>query len=620
MPNLVGIIHPYAFQPSSVMGKITKTYESVPNSIPFRFFRSKNLEVGTWNLTVGCHNQKSIWTFFSGFLYNKPALITQLKVEGYKIKDENDLLAYAYDAWGESCIEKLDGPFFIVIYDEKKERLLLSLDRMGQKSLYWVDQGNYFLFGSDIKGILATGLVSQNPSPSSLSSYLYFGYIPQDYSAIQSINKLLPGNTLTISLKRQYQLKNYWSLSQAFMQNKGDSFEGAMDRFGALLKDKVSLFPDSKQPLSIEWNTQVGAGLLNYETFHCRSRELLTTIAESKKQEQLANPFQWNLTPYALSIESVLDDLPQLVWMLDEPIADLKAISRWYLAKTSGPHLFSSMGFEELFALHERYHIRWVDSSSFTTSIVQDLAHTPPWLRDRWIRPFLQAIHPPSAFRMLRNIDIDSRQVRYLNYIALFKGPSRKFVSHRLYPFFDPEVFAQRFHRLSTLSHSINPALYFDLKTSLPDLTLFQYERLFPPNGVQVHQPFLTNDFLDFASSLPGIYSQSKQTQEESFIDHYLKQHNIELPMLKAHRVEAEWSQSSRLRKIFKSLQHGRLVEDEWIDPLWIERQLKPRVMTPLAFQQMWSLLMLELWIRLFIVRPVDTIDPKLKTEQIMDI
>jgi asparagine synthase (glutamine-hydrolysing) len=619
MPSIVGILHPFAFQPSQIMNKISKTYETLPGSTPFRFFRSKNLEVGTWNLHIECNLSKTKWVFFSGFLYNKDTLITDLKERGFPADHDFNFLVYAYEAWGEAFIEKLDGPFFIIIYDEKEKRVTLALDRMGQKSLYWVDQGNYFLFGSDLKGILATGLVSQNPSSSSFASYLYFGYIPQDFSAIQSINKLLPGNTLTLNLKKQYQIKNYWSLGQSFMQNKRESTQGAMDRFGLLMKQKMRLFSESETPLSIEWNSTTGSSLLNYEIFHMRPKEKLTTLAQNFS-EQTENPFSWKVEGYQTSLDTLLDELPKLVWTLDEPIADLKTVSRWNLAKKAqsrGEHLVTSLGFDEIFALHKRYHTSWIESSGLNSSIIQDLAHFPPTIRDQWIRPLLQWIHPPSAYRLLRNIDIDSRQVRYLNYIALFKGASRKFVSPRLYPFFDPEVFAQRFHRLSRLSHTLNPALYFDLKTGLPDSTLFQYERLFP--GVGVHTPFLTKDFLIFASSLPGIYGESIKKGDKLFIDRYLDEHQITLPILPSCPLESQWSSSKRLREIFKTLKRGRIFEDEWVDPHWIERQLKPREMTPLAFRQMWSLLMLELWIRLFIVRPVDTANPSQTTEQLLN-
>lgn len=625
MPNIIGVLHPFAFQPSQIMGKISQTYEKLPDTTPSRFFRVKNLEIGTWNLSVHSNLQKNIWLFFSGVIYNEKSLMQELKQEGYAQYNSQDWLVYAFEAWGEALFKKIDGPFFIVIFDKIQERVHLSLDRMGQKSLYWCDTGSYFFFGSDIKGLLSTGLVSQNPSVSSLSAYLYFGYIPQDLSAIQSVNKLLPGHVLTLNLKKNYQLKPYWSLSQTYQTSKACSFSETCDTFGSLLLSQIKQSTSHEGCSGIELNETLGSALLNYEAFHKEERQKLLSLAAPFHsfipQEETAKTQAWNIEKKIINLDEVLDELPKILWCLDEPVADLNVIRVWSLAKLAKgktSHLLLATGFEELFALHERYFLNWGANGGPSYSLIQALAHAPAKLRDRWICPLLSCFSTRSAFRLLRNIDIDKRQLLYLNHTALFKGVSRKVVSPFLYPFFDPEVFVQRFHRISTLPASLNPSLYFDLKTLLPDSKLFQYERLFPLHGLQAHQIFLSNAFINLASTLPEI-PELKGGTKEDFIHQMLAKGNRKFssPPNRAY-FETKWSTSPRVKKIFHSLKRGRLVEDDWINPQWIDRQLKPSEMTPLAFQQMWALLILELWFKLFIIRPVDIIDYELTTEELL--
>ncbi|MCH9703431.1 MAG: hypothetical protein K0U13_01435, partial [Chlamydiae bacterium] len=197
MPSLAGVIYPNAFAQTNLIRSISPTFSHCPSSQPFRTFNYKNIEIGSWNLQMNSNCKKSIWTTLYGSIHNRCQLSKELKDAGFVIENSDDatLAVLAYEAWGAaSLFEKIDGPFAIALFDEEKEALYLGIDRMGQKALYWTFQNDHFLFSTEIKGLLASGIVPQVASNTALSSFLFFGFIPQDYSAIEGVNKLVPGH------------------------------------------------------------------------------------------------------------------------------------------------------------------------------------------------------------------------------------------------------------------------------------------------------------------------------------------------------------------------------------------------------------------------------------------
>lgn len=236
MSHIAGIIYPSAFQVTDLIGSIGLAFSTHPEC---QYFRYKNLELGAWNTSICANERKNIWAFLDGQIYNAPELREQLKKQGFKFTQEDDalLLVHAYDAWEEDFLSHLNGPFALAVFDEEKETLLIARDRLGQKPLYWTTQGEYWLFSTEIKGLLTSGIVPQTPSIDALASYLCFGFIPQDLAAIQDVNKILPGHYLKVDLSRQALIGQYWSLSQQYKAKTFLSPEGVYDQFGKTLQE-----------------------------------------------------------------------------------------------------------------------------------------------------------------------------------------------------------------------------------------------------------------------------------------------------------------------------------------------------------------------------------------------
>src|SRR5918995_3271200 len=120
------------------------------------------------------NEDETIWIVFNGEIYNHADIRPELESAGhrYRTRSDTETIVHAYERWGDACVERLRGMFAFAIWDAPRRRLLLARDRLGVKPLYWTVTQGRLLFGSEIKSILASGLVTAAADESRLAEQL----------------------------------------------------------------------------------------------------------------------------------------------------------------------------------------------------------------------------------------------------------------------------------------------------------------------------------------------------------------------------------------------------------------------------------------------------------------
>jgi asparagine synthase (glutamine-hydrolysing) len=155
------------------------------------------------------------WLVFNGEIYNFHRIRAELEKLGHQFfsRGDTEVLLKAYGEWGEACLGRLAGMFAFAVWDARKERLFLARDRLGKKPLYYYACPGLFIFGSEVRSLLATGLVPRRLDPTGLASYLAFGAVQDPLTIIDGIASLPPGHTLVWE-KGACHLRRYWSLAE----------------------------------------------------------------------------------------------------------------------------------------------------------------------------------------------------------------------------------------------------------------------------------------------------------------------------------------------------------------------------------------------------------------------
>lgn len=623
MHNIAGIIHPSAFQIADLFRQ---------ELLPSQYFRHKNLELAGWSTPLATNPQKDIWILFEGRLDNAEELRIELRDQlGFQFQTltQEEVVVHAYDAWKEKALQRFKGPFATAIFDEKRETLFLGLDRLGQKPLYWFSSGNYWLFSTQIKTLLSTGIVPQNPDIEAFSAYLYFGFVPQDLAILSNVNKLLPGHYLQIDLQKRTLIKQYWSLSKQMEIQRAPSEEEFFHKLGKLMDTSIRRALPQKTPIGSFLQGNLGAAAMTWFLSHHAERSHLKAYTAAFEEPYSIDLQSAIAVTQTLSIqhqvetitpEEILKHLPAIVWHLDEPLADLYVAQTWKLASSASQEaqrVYTATGWEEVFGGAKRYFAPHEEQMRPSAAFI--LARLPRFLRDSIVSPLIQLFSKKYTFKILRNIDLNREQLTYLSESALFNEKTRKKVSPLLYRAFDPEIFTQRFHGFTSYPGTINPSLYYDAKTRIPDSKLYQLDRLVSTYDMQLVAPYLDHELVEFLARVP---------EEIKFKDHkpaaLLKKLMLELCHHCPDFQESEgvfmksWCNHPEFRALFWRLREGRLVNEGFISGKWIKRQLSYPYLIPETFKQLWALLVFEVWFTLFIANPITGAPPSCSTQELL--
>src|SRR3954454_9315858 len=135
---------------------------------------------------------------YNGEIYNFMDVRNELMSERvtFKSRCDTEVILEGYLRWGLDVFPRLRGMFALAIWDQAKRKLILTRDSLGIKPLYVYCDGNTVLFASEIRALLASGLVPRRLDPSGLASYLSFGSVSAPRTILQGVESLMPGDVL----------------------------------------------------------------------------------------------------------------------------------------------------------------------------------------------------------------------------------------------------------------------------------------------------------------------------------------------------------------------------------------------------------------------------------------
>lgn len=292
------------------------------------------------DLTEGGHQPmrfENTLIVFNGEIYNYKEIKAELKALGHTFISSSDteVILHAFHEWGDQAILRFIGMFAFALYDHNKQEIKFFRDRPGVKPFYYWYQDGLFLFGSELKALMAHPFFKKEINIEVLPSYLHLGYIPSPHSIFKECLKLNPGHQLTFDLKtRQISISQYWDVLHYYKSPKLDiSYEEAKERMHSILKSAFNYRMVADVPVGVflsgGYDSTAVAAMIQSEQ---KSRLRTFTIGfeegnnEAPFAKQTANYFGTDHTEYICTTKEAQDIIPDLPYYYDEPFGDSSAI------------------------------------------------------------------------------------------------------------------------------------------------------------------------------------------------------------------------------------------------------------------------------------------------------
>ena len=313
------------------------------------------------------NENKTLWISTNSEIYNFRELREELSPNfHFNSQSDTEVLLKAYEHWGLSCLEIFRGMFAFAIWDAKIQSLILVRDRLGIKPLYYLPLKNKFLFASEVRALLASGLSDTKINHSGLYHFLSFGHLKSPNTLIGNIQELQPGHYLVIDSNGNMERKRYWNPNKPILSKNIDQ-KDPKTYIDELLKEAVQYRQVSDVPIGAFLSGGIDSSAIVGHMNNTLS-EPITTISigfkerdfdESEYSAQISNLYKTKHKLITLDDEELLKTLPDAINAMDQPTID--GINTYIIslaAKEAGLKVvLSGLGGDELFGGYPSFRL-----------------------------------------------------------------------------------------------------------------------------------------------------------------------------------------------------------------------------------------------------------------------
>jgi asparagine synthase (glutamine-hydrolysing) len=479
------------------------TYENAGIAIGVRRLSIVDVEGGHQPVT---NERGTVWAAQNGELYNHLDVRSALSLEGhaFRTRCDTEILPHLYERDGVAFAEHLRGKFGIVVWDETRRRAVLARDRLGVKPLYFAIAGDLVVFASELKSLLASGLVDARLDYDAIDAYLTFGFFPGPQTPLEGVRKLPPGHRLIVD-DRGARTERYWSYPrpEPVQRTQIEHAEGLMGE----LDDAVRARLMSDVPLGAMLSGGLDSSLVVALMARSMSDPVKTFsvgFVEDGDRNELADArlvssvFGTDHHELELSMSDADVDLEQLVWHMDEPLADLSSLGFLALSELASKHItvaLSGQGADELlggYAKHKAAAIAstWNRIPGPIRAIGQAAALRGPRRIRRAASTLAATGSVDRLLAMSGRVGQDMRSRLFRGSLASLDGEAaRRAVLARLDGFPDDPL---------------PTTLYIDAQLALVDDMLHYFDRASMAHSLEVRVPFLDHRVVEYCAGIPS--------------------------------------------------------------------------------------------------------------------
>ena len=456
------------------------------------------------------NEDRSVRTVFNGEIYNFRELRGELSTKGHRFQTSGDTetIVHAYEEYGQDFPNHLNGMFAIALHDSREKKLYLVRDHLGIKPLYYSLTDDYLVWGSEVKVLLASGLIQPELSTDAINQFLTWEYVPGSGTLMKNVLKLEPGQMLSLDLATgRAKVDDYWDIPDYLTVDRTES-EWA-DTVEKKIVECVRAQMVSDVPLGAFLSggvdsSIVAAAMGRAKTFSIGFDD--PSYNELEYSKKVAAHLGVDHVTEVIQ-PHVVDLFDKLMFHLDDPIGDFSIFPTYLVSRLARQHVtvaLSGDGADELFGGYE-------------TFVANDLARryqaVPSVLRKGVLEPVVNRLRPRSAKKGLIN-----KAKRFVE--GASQSPQlghcrwRKFLDDRIrQDLFTGAALSELStpadaHIISLFDRAgqrpdLDKSLYVDVKSYLCDNILTKVDRMSMAVSLETRVPYLDKELVELAFQVP---------------------------------------------------------------------------------------------------------------------
>jgi asparagine synthase (glutamine-hydrolysing) len=466
----------------------------------------------------------SLWIAFNGEIFNYIELRKELEEKGHKFRTQSDteVIIHLFEQYGENCLSKLNGQFVFSIWNKNENELFIARDRVGIRPLFYYNNSNLFVFGSEIKSVFEHPNVKREIFPEGLSqTFTYWTTLTPD-TVFKDVKECPPGCFMKIK-NSEIIIKKYWELRFAVPENyyKG-SFNNAVSEFDEIFRDSVRIRLRADVPVAAYLSGGIDSSIT---TSYIKELEpsVLQTFSvgftddefdETYFQELASKYFNTKHIGFKCTAEEIANNFPEVIWHCEIPLLRTSPSPMFMLSKKVRENnikvVITGEGADELLA---GYNIFKENKIRHFWSKDKNSAFRPLLLKKLY--PYISALQNsnPNALRMFFGYKLEETDSPVYSHLLRWKNTSN--IKNHFSTEFQNQLGAYdpNDNLLSNLNGNLKDldplakAQFIETIIFLSGYLLSsQGDRMGMANSVEGRYPFLDYRVIEFCAALPPDY------------------------------------------------------------------------------------------------------------------
>ena len=557
---------------------------------------------------------EQVTAVFNGELFNFPELREELIAKGHKLATHGDseTIVHLYEEYGPDFVRRLRGMFAIALWDKPRRRLVLARDRMGVKPLYYASTPDGLAFASEVKALLAGGLVRAELDPLGAELFLAHGFVPGPYTLFAGVRKLEPAALMVFEDGKIVDHRPYWNPWEDGAPRKALPWAEEQEQLMELLRESVRARMISDVPLGVMLSGGLDSSLITALMAEQSSRPVQTfsigfaedEVSELGDAEMVAKRFGTDHHALVTSAAEHTGLLDEAIWHLEGPIADVSCLGFILLSRLAREHVtvaLSGQGADELLGGYRKHEI------ASAAAMLQRAVPAPA------LRLAASAARRPvqrSTFaRGMLALTTDDPVERLLAMSRVLQPGEREELLHPdfRHPQAEAEIAGVVAQHLPPVAMSpLGETLHLDTRVALVDNMLLYFDKMSMAASLEVRVPFMDHDVVSFCSRLPDSRRVSRMRKKEllkrasrGLVDDYI----IDKPKKGFfHEGLGAWLTHHRDDLVRETLLDGPALERGMYErSAVLDLVERAKLDDKKASQRLFSLLALERWMLMFV-------------------